>query len=57
MVSQNHDLVSVAVLGTETRESVFKEYTVYILEVKFGEGNLKKIYPRFKTLLSVQKLV
>jgi hypothetical protein len=56
---QNKGFVEVAVLGTETRESMFlrQKYTVYILEVRFSADNVKRIDPRFQTLIDVQKLV
>lgn len=44
---------TVDVLGTERRESFFKFFTVYIVEI-MQNGKTTKIYPRFKNLLRVQ---
>jgi hypothetical protein len=44
---------TVEVLGTERRESFFKFYTVYIVEI-MQNAKTTKIYPRFKNLLRVQ---
>lgn len=45
---------TVNVLGTERRESFFKFYTVYIIEITDDKKETQKIYPRFKNLLKVQ---
>jgi hypothetical protein len=47
---------TVDVLGTERRESFFKFFTVYIIEIN-QNGKITKIYPRFKTLLKVQEIL
>lgn len=47
---------TVDVLGTERRESFFKFFTVYIIEIN-QNGKKTKIYPRFKTLLKVQEIL
>ena len=47
---------TVDVLGTERRESFFKFFTVYIVEI-MQNGKTTKIYPRFKNLLRVQDIL
>ncbi len=47
---------TVDVLGTERRESFFKFYTVYIVEI-MQNSKTTKIYPRFKNLLRVQEIL
>lgn len=54
---KNNNFVEVSILGTEIRESLFKNYTVYIVEVQFTKDKMRKIYPRFKDLLRVQEVV
>lgn len=51
-------------LGTEIRSSLFKNYTVYIVQIRFngkegkdgkeGKENVRKIYPRFKDMLRIK---
>ena len=43
-------------MGTETRESFFSSYTVYIVNIS-DRGKVSTIYPRFKDLLKVQDLM
>ena len=50
------DYAKVNILGTETRESFFSSYTVYIAAINDLTGNSTTIYPRFKDLLKVQDL-
>lgn len=36
---------------------MFKNFTVYIVELKFSKESVRKIYPRFKDLLRVQQIL
>lgn len=51
-----NDYIKVSIQGTETRESFFSSYTVYIVNISDG-ARTSTIYPRFKDLLKVQELV
>ena len=51
-----HDYIRITILGTETRESFFSSYTVYIANIE-DRGKVSTIYPRFKDLLKVQDLM
>lgn len=48
---------TVTILGTERRETFFKFYTVYIIEIQDQKKKVQKIYPRFKNLLKVQDIL
>lgn len=43
-------------MGTETRESFFSQYTVYIVQID-DHGKVSTTYPRFKDLLKAQDTV
>ena len=53
--------MNVDIKGTEVRESVFKNYTVYVVEISMGCNEngceTKTIYPRFKDMLRVQEIL
>ena len=51
-----NNYVKISIMGTETRESFFSSYTVYIVSIDDGV-NVTTIYPRFKDLLKAQDMV
>lgn len=51
-----HKFIKVQVLGTETRQSFFSSYTVYIVQVE-QNGKVSIFYPRFKNLLKIQDII
>lgn len=53
---KGNEFVTVSMRGTESRESVFKNYTVYIAEITFGE-QVKTIYSRFKDMLRIEEIL
>ena len=54
--SKDNSFVTATILGTETRESLFKNYTVYIANISFGD-EIKAIYLRFKDVLRVEEIL